>query len=569
VTFTFSSDDAFLFGVGNGATRVSGPQVSTPASTPFQNCPVMGGVNQRTAPASNAITVNFPSAGVYTYEVDYAKGGDNKLILTMLAGGAPIPAATLLTLTPNVVPSTAAGQVQSFNLAVADVNGVALSGLPVTVNVAGVNQQSRQLTTDGTGQVGFSYAGSPLLVGSDQIQATALVNGTQAYSNVVTVPWNSGTNQAPVVNAGSPQTITLPNVAILNGTVTDDGLPNNTLTIAWTMQSGPATVTFDNPNQAATAANFTTPGTYVLQLSASDSILTTNATVTITVNANATWNSGWIANPLNLSTVTGQVPVTLIPGITLVSGTLTFYPSNNSTPPVTISTNTTGTGQIGTFDTTLLPNGSYWIDLRATNSNNVTQDNLVLVTVAGDYKPGRVTASVTDLVVPAAGLAIRIDRTYDSLTRNTVGDFGLGWTLGLNAVQMQTTLTSDVTLTINGKRRTFYFTPQANSIFIAYYSPQYTAEPGMFGSLINTGDNCNGVLQRVGNLYQCAINNAGQFFQATGYQYTDPYGRVYTITPTGNLQSLKDLNGNTLTLSAAGISSSTGLSVPFVRDGAG
>ena len=57
----------------------------------------MGGVNQRTAPASNAITVNFPSAVVYTYEVDYAKGGDSKLTLTMLTGGVPIPAATLLT----------------------------------------------------------------------------------------------------------------------------------------------------------------------------------------------------------------------------------------------------------------------------------------------------------------------------------------------------------------------------------------------------------------------------------------------------------------------------------------
>ena len=35
------------------------------------------------------------------------------------------------------------------------------------------------------------------------------------------------------------------------------------------------------------------------------------------------------------------------------------------------------------------------------------------------------------------------------------------------------------------------------------------------------------------------------------------------------MQSLKDLNGNTLTVTAGGITSSNGLSVPFVRDGQG
>ena len=36
----------------------------------------------------------------------------------------------------------------------------------------------------------------------------------------------------------------MPNAAALNGTVTDDGLPNNTLTITWSKVSGPGTVTF-------------------------------------------------------------------------------------------------------------------------------------------------------------------------------------------------------------------------------------------------------------------------------------------------------------------------------------
>ncbi len=67
--------------MGNSASRVSGPQTGTPANSAFQGYPVMGGVNQRTAPATNTITVNFPAAGKYPFEVDYAKGGDSKLTL--------------------------------------------------------------------------------------------------------------------------------------------------------------------------------------------------------------------------------------------------------------------------------------------------------------------------------------------------------------------------------------------------------------------------------------------------------------------------------------------------------
>ncbi len=72
--------------------------------------------------------------------------------------------------------------------------------------------------------------------------------------------------------------------------------------------------------------------------------------------------------------------------------------------------------------------------------------------VVGDYKPGRVTASITDLTVPAPGLAIQIQRTYDSLTRATTADFDYGWTLGVN-IQTEISPTGDVTLTLNGRRR--------------------------------------------------------------------------------------------------------------------
>jgi hypothetical protein len=74
--------------------------------------------------------------------------------------------------------------------------------------------------------------------------------------------------------------------ANLAGAVTDDGLPNppNALTFTWSKASGPGSVTFNNASVLQTAAHFTQVGSYVLRLSVSDSALTTNDTLAVTVN---------------------------------------------------------------------------------------------------------------------------------------------------------------------------------------------------------------------------------------------------------------------------------------------
>jgi hypothetical protein len=63
---------------------------------------------------------------VYRYEVDYAKGGDKNLTLTMLAGGAPIPPSALLTLSPNQLAPIQVEQVESLNVSAVGPDGVAL-----------------------------------------------------------------------------------------------------------------------------------------------------------------------------------------------------------------------------------------------------------------------------------------------------------------------------------------------------------------------------------------------------------------------------------------------------------
>ena len=54
----------------------------------------------------------------------------------------------------------------------------------------------------------------------------------------------------------------------------------------------------------------------------------------------------------------------------------------------------------------MLSNGSYIIDLSGTDDHGNQQDSEILVTVAGDYKPGRLVVDVPEFTVPVAGIPI-------------------------------------------------------------------------------------------------------------------------------------------------------------------
>src|SRR5215207_1138192 len=130
---------------------------------------------------------------------------------------------------------------------------------------------------------------------------------------VITVNASAG-NQPPTVSAGVNLTIQIENSATLNGTATDDGLPaGSTLTVTWSMVSGPGEVIFANANQAQTSATFSTPGTYLLRLTAFDSELTRFADVTITVKAT---NRAPVVNA-------GPDLVVTLPGSATLNGTAT------------------------------------------------------------------------------------------------------------------------------------------------------------------------------------------------------------------------------------------------------
>ena len=119
------------------------------------------------------------------------------------------------------------------------------------------------------------------------IDEVRVYGSTLSAADVVTVMNGAPNNVAPTVNGGADQTVTMPDAAHLEGVVSDDALPTPlaACTYAWSMVSGPGTVLFGSPNTASTTADFATAGTYILRLTASDSVLSANDELTVTVKA--------------------------------------------------------------------------------------------------------------------------------------------------------------------------------------------------------------------------------------------------------------------------------------------
>jgi RHS repeat-associated protein len=549
--------------------------VTDATGAPLPNAPVTLNITGANAQQLQATT---DSAGTATFMYIGSNPGTDSLQALSSSGASLVSSQSSVTWV-NYANPPAAGTLNLQLLAhVADAQGYEVlatdaSGNPVfDANIGfyvwGIDNFQLSGRTDVTGHVMFTY--NHVNPGTYNIVAVEPTNRNIVFSNpILNAQWTGPSASTPTgntitINISGNTSVTMPNTLQLNGTVSDStGLPTS---LTWSKVSGPGTVTFANPNQTVTTAAFGDVGSYVLQLSASDATGNSGSVQwPVTVYPPNQDPQGWVASPAYGSTVTGIVPITLAPGVSLQSGILVYYPATNANSVTVLNANTTGSGQIGTLDTTVLANGTYWIQLQATDTNGETQYSLVLVTVAGNYKPGRVTATVTDLVVPATGLAINIQRTYDSLNAATSGDFGYGWNLGIN-----TNLTVDpagnVTFTLGGQRKTFYLTPQSLGWLYPWYSAAFTPEPGFFGTLTDSGTGCADFLDFLvpgGGTWFCL--DGGQF-NPPGYIYTDPNGTSYTISSAGNLQSIQDRSGNGLTITANGITSSTGLSVPFVRD---
>lgn len=138
--------------------------------------------------------------------------------------------------------------------------------------------------TDSSAQEGFAY--------EYRIRA-GLANTSSVPCDAVAIVAGGGAgNQAPLVDAGDSQTITLDQSASLNGSASDPDSGPLSLSFTWAKESGPGTVVFSSTNTISTTASFSTSGVYQLSLLAFDGLASASDTVYITVSDAPTAGAG-------------------------------------------------------------------------------------------------------------------------------------------------------------------------------------------------------------------------------------------------------------------------------------
>jgi RHS repeat-associated protein len=407
----------------------------------------------------------------------------------------------------------------------------------------------------------------------------------------------NGTNKAPTVNAGADQTVAHPTTINLVGTANDDGLPiDSSLSFSWTKISGPGTVTFSSGSALQTAAAFSAAGTYVLRLTASDSALSGSDDVTITQTAPPTVS---ITSPADGATIAARTSV--VGTVNEASSWRVEYSLNEEGVAPTWTTLATGTtpvinGSLASFDPTVLLNGVYTIRLVATNAANQTSTVSLAVMVEGEQKVGNFSLGFTDLSIPMAGMPIEVTRTYDSRDKR-LGDFGIGWTLGVRNVRLQESgnVGSDWQGTVGGgffpsycaqasrphvvtvtlpNGRVFKFeaviTPQCSTLFpLRETTISYRAMTGTNATLTPVGDPTVFIASAFPGPVELLDYGTFDPVDFDEYRLTLPSGEVMLISQQSGLKQWNDASGNTLTITSNGIIHSSGKSVVFVRDSLG
>lgn len=211
-------------------------------------------------------------------------------------------------------------------------------------------------------------------------------------------------------------------------------------------------------------------------------------------------------------------------------------------------------------------------------SGNVTTA-LRTYEVDGQAKVGNFSISFEDLTIPVAGVPITITRTYDSRNK-AKGDFGVGWTLAIKDLQVfestilgrhwEQTQTGGFipqfrleqkrphTVTVrfsDGCPDTFNMGLTLNLqtlIPIDFANAFFTPAPGTLSSLVSLdGNNLIVYPPTTGPVHLLSADFAE--YDPTRYKLTDKDGTVYVVNQTTGMETITDLNGNTLTFGPNGI----------------
>lgn len=235
---------------------------------------------------------------------------------------------------------------------------------------------------------------------------------------------------------------------------------------------------------------------------------------------------------------------------------------------------------VANFDPTVLPNGPYWIRVTGFKAGIQTGGVEFRVQVTGNLKLGHFAFTVTDLLIPVAGIPLTITRRYDSLDTSP-GDFGPGWNLGLSgdvtddsaevysSIGLVDLLDDEpfrqdarvyVTLT-DGRRVGFTFKPTPTAVPFLF-NVAFEADDGLDLELEAFTESGSGMVFGFSTAYY-------EFFipyNPNRYTVTTEEGIKMTLHERDGLERVEDVFGNFIDVQDDGLVSSTGVSVAFERN---
>ncbi len=245
-------------------------------------------------------------------------------------------------------------------------------------------------------------------------------------------------------------------------------------------------------------------------------------------------------------------------------------------------------GELGVFDPSALAGGEWYLQLEVFDQGGLISTIGYVVSSVNEAKYGLFSMTFTDAVVPVAGMPITIQRTYNSGASTRPGDFGFGWDLSLQTLMLETDYapgvgwdrenqgtilpnwvllpaTSHTVTILDGASESivFDFTPRfLDPVFDGRYVSAEWTERTSTGATLTPLDSTE-LFQNDGRLL--SLDNL-ETFVPEGYRVTMADGREFTFSLEDGLTNVRDANGNTLTISDSGITSSAGASIALARD---
>ncbi len=253
---------------------------------------------------------------------------------------------------------------------------------------------------------------SGLSQGIYQFQLSVTDNGGATSTDVMQVTVNAAPNKPPVANAGTDQSITLPqNSVALNGYGTDED--GSVVSYSWVKISGPSQYAISNPSSSSTTVTGVVQGSYQFELKVTDnSGATSSAIMQVTVNAAAnkppTANAGQdqsITLPANSVTVSGSGAD--------ADGTIVNYTWSQISGPSYFNI---VNASLATTNITGLTQGIYKFELKVTDNNGASGNDTITVIVnpAANIPPTVNAGADQTLILPVnsttlAGTANDVD----------------------------------------------------------------------------------------------------------------------------------------------------------------